>query len=212
MKVLVVDDHTLIREALRNVLAELEPGTRVVEAADGEAALAAAARERNFDLVLLDLNLPDMEGLFALGALRRDHPATAVVVLSGVRDADTVNAAIDLGAAGFISKSTPHAVMLGALRLVCAGGTYLPADILAAPRAGPRPASPVDLSERESQVLSLMLEGKSNKRIARELGVAEATVKNHVSAVLRALKAGNRTQAVIAAGRINWRLGPPERG
>ena len=208
MKVLVVDDHTLIREALRNVLRELDASSVVIEAPDGEGALEAARREGDIDLVLLDLNLPDMDGLFALGVLRRKHPATAVVVLSGIRDPATVLTAIDLGAVGFIPKSTSHAVMLEALRLVCAGGTYLPADLLVE-RAllEPRPGAELDLTAREAQVLALMLEGKPNKVISRDLGVAEATVKNHVTAVLKALKATNRTQAVIAAGRLNWK--PP---
>jgi len=212
MKVLVVDDHTLIREALRNVIKELDASSVIFEAGDGEGGLAAVERENDIDLVLLDLNLPDMDGLFALGVLRRKHPATAVVALSGVRDASTVLAAIGLGAVGYISKSTSHAVMLEALRLVCAGGTYLPADILAERAAlDSLPAAELDLTAREAQVLTLMLEGKPNKVISRELGVAEATVKNHVTAVLKALKATNRTQAVIAAGRLNWKPPQPSR-
>src|SRR5689334_18098539 len=129
-KVLVVDDHTLIREAMRDVIAELDPGCVVLEAHDGAGALDFAERHDDIDLILLDLNLPDIDGLVVLDNLRARHPTTAVVVLSGVRVRDTVTKAVDLGAVGFIPKSTAHAVMVNALRLVCSGGVYLPPEVM----------------------------------------------------------------------------------
>ena len=204
MKVLVVDDHPLIREALRNVLAELDAKCELLESADSAGALGMAASHSDIDLVLLDLNLPDSEGFTTLEALRRRRPATAVVVCSAQHDRQVVARAIALGAAGYIPKSTSHEVMVSALRLVCSGGMYLPPEVLAAALPG---GAESQLTARESQVLALMLEGKSNKRISRQLGMAEATVKNHVTAILKALGASNRTEAVIAAGRLGWKPG-----
>ena len=205
MKVLVVDDHTLIREALRNVLAELDPACEVLDAPDGAMALRLAGKHPGLDLVLLDLNLPDMDGFAVLADLRQRYPATGVVVLSGVKDQKSVTGAIELGAVGYIPKSTPHEVMVSALRLVCAGGVYLPPEVLAGAHRASRSAGEPQLTEREGEVLALMLEGKSNKLICRELGVTEATVKNHVTAILKALNVTNRTEAVIAAGRLGWK-------
>lgn len=205
MKVLVVDDHTLIREALRNVVAELDPACEVIEAPDGTTALSLASKHPGLDLVLLDLNLPDMDGFAVLADLRQQYPATGVVVLSGVKDLKSVTGAIALGAVGYIPKSTPHDVMVSALRLVCAGGVYLPPEALAGAQRTSRSVGRPQLTAREGEVLALMLQGKSNKHICRELGVTEATVKNHVTAILKALNATNRTEAVIAAGRLGWK-------
>jgi DNA-binding NarL/FixJ family response regulator len=204
MKVLVVDDHPLIREALRNVLVDLDMKCELLESADSAGALGIAASHADIDLVLLDLNLPDSEGFTTLEELRRRRPATAVVVCSAQHDHQVVARAIALGAAGYIPKSTSHEIMVSALRLVCSGGMYLPPEVLAAALPG---RGESQLTARESQVLALMLEGKSNKRISRQLGMAEATVKNHVTAILKALGASNRTEAVIAAGRLGWKPG-----
>jgi DNA-binding NarL/FixJ family response regulator len=199
MKVLVVDDHPLIREALRNVLAEIDPQFELLESADSAGALRIATSWPDIDLVLLDLNLPDCEGFATLEELRRRRPATAVVVCSARHDHRTVTHAIALGAVGYIPKSTSHEVMVSALKLVCAGGMYLPPEVLSANNRS------MDLTARESQVLALMLEGNSNKRISNQLGMAETTVKNHVTAILKALGATNRTEAVLAAGRLGWK-------
>ena len=221
-KVLVVDDHTLIREAMRDVLAELDPGCVVLEAHDGAGALDFAERNDDIDLILLDLNLPDIDGLVVLDDLRARHPTTAVVVMSGVRDRDTVTKAVDLGAVGFIPKSTAHAVMVNALRLVCSGGVYLPPEVMGrgAMEMGGRPlrdssreldaetaratAATLGLTGREAQVLALIAEGKPNKTICRELGLAEATVKNHITSILKTLNVTNRTQAAIMAAKLDW--------
>jgi DNA-binding NarL/FixJ family response regulator len=203
MKVLVVDDHPLIREALRNVLAELDAQSELLESADSAGALRTAATHPDIDLVLLDLNLPDAQGFTTLEELRRRRPATALVVCSAQHDHQHVARAIALGAAGYIPKSTSHDVMVNALRLVCSGGMYLPPEVLLA--ANPGGGAAPQLTRRETEVLALMLEGKSNKRIARELDMAEATVKNHVTAILKTLGASNRTEAVIAAGRLGWK-------
>jgi DNA-binding NarL/FixJ family response regulator len=221
MKVLVVDDHALIRDALRGVLKELKENATIVEAVDSRQALRIAHESPDFDLVLLDLNLPDRSGFDVLAELRERHPAISAVVLSALNDRDSVTRALDLGALGFIPKSSSREVMLSALRLVFSGGVYIPPEILGRrgaaakpgrPGANARPTSPRDLglTDRQVDILALMMQGKSNKAICRSLDLAEPTVKNHVTAILRALKVTNRTEAVIAVGALGWNLRPAE--
>jgi DNA-binding NarL/FixJ family response regulator len=220
MKILIVDDHVLIRDALRGVLKELQADALVLEAADSRQAMAAIAGNADTELVLLDLNLPDRNGFDVLGELRERYPSISVVVLSAQQDRASVVKALDLGALGFIPKSGQRDVMLSALRLVFAGGIYIPPEILAKHTeaatlleradAAPRP-TPADLglTERQLDVLALLMQGKSNKGICRVLNLAEPTVKNHITAVLKALKVTNRTEAVIAVGELGWELPRP---
>jgi len=219
MKVLVVDDHALIRDALRGVLKELKDDASVVEAADSRQALRLAGENPDLGLVLLDLNLPDRSGFEVLAELRARHPAISVVVLSALSDRDSVARALDLGATGFIPKSASREVMLSALRLVFSGGVYIPPEILGPrgeqpsakrgqPAAGARPGSPreLGLTERQGEILALMMQGKSNKAICSVLALAEPTVKNHVAAILKALKVKNRTEAAMAVVEHGWDL------
>jgi DNA-binding NarL/FixJ family response regulator len=218
MKILVVDDHVLIREALRGVLKELDDAATVLEAPDGQQAMRLIDEHGDLGLVLLDLTLPDRDGFSLLAELRERYPAVSIVVMSALQDRDNVTKALDLGALGFIPKSAQREVMLSALKLVFSGGIYIPPQILAreeAASAQPRPkqperpaASPAELglTERQVEVLALMMQGKSNKAICRVLDLAEPTVKNHVTAILKALKVNNRTEAVIAVGELGWDL------
>jgi DNA-binding NarL/FixJ family response regulator len=213
LKILIVDDHPLIREAMRSLLGTLDDRLEVIEAGDCNEALAAAARHPDLGLILLDIHMPGMSGLDALGSFRDQHPAIPVVVMSGSENRDDVMRAIDGGAMGFIPKSQPSRVMINALRLVLAGGVYLPVEILGMPATGTAAAgtarAPADLglTGRQSEVLALLVQGKSNKIICRELGLAEGTVKIHVTAILKALGVANRTQAVIAVSRLGMKLG-----
>lgn len=217
MKILVVDDHVLIREALRGVLKELKGEATVVEAPNSRQAMQRIEENPDLELVLLDLNLPDRSGFDVLAELRERYPAISVVVMSASDDRDNVARALDLGALGFIPKSAQREVMISAFNLIFAGGIYVPPEILARPVSAPRPAvssqsgkqvsaASLSLTERQMDVLALMMQGKSNKAICRVLDLAEPTVKNHVTAILKALKATNRTEAVIAAGALG--LGP----
>jgi DNA-binding NarL/FixJ family response regulator len=211
MKILVVDDHALIREALRGVLKELKDDAEILEAPNARVAKHRIEENPDIELTLLDLNLPDGSGLELLGALRERYPAISVVVLSASDERETVAKALDLGALGFIPKSSPREVMLSAFNLIFAGGIYVPPEILApralsrAPTTHVQPSasmSELGLTDRQMDVLLLMMQGKSNKAICRVLDLAEPTVKNHVTAILKALKATNRTEAVIAAGAL----------
>jgi DNA-binding NarL/FixJ family response regulator len=209
MKILIVDDHVLIREALRGVLRELKTAAAFFEASDARKARSVVEANPDIELVLLDLNLPDRSGMDVLAELRERYPSLSVVVLSASDDKHHVTRALDLGALGFIPKSAPREVMLSAFNLIFAGGVYVPPEILARPNAAkPMPAvarssvTSLGLTERQIDVLVLMMQGKSNKAICRALDLAEPTVKNHVTAILKALKASNRTEAVIAAGAL----------
>jgi DNA-binding NarL/FixJ family response regulator len=218
MKILVVDDHVLIREALRGLFGQLKPDATVLEAPDAARTMQLLADQPDVALILLDLSLPDRNGLTLLAELRERHPDIPVVVLSGFPDRANVVQALDLGALGFIPKSAGREVMMSALNLVFSGGVYIPPEILnpgepgdvpPSPRRGatakPQP-SPADLglTERQVDVLALMMQGKSNKAICRRLDLAEPTVKNHVTAILKALGVSNRTEAVLAASARGW--------
>jgi DNA-binding NarL/FixJ family response regulator len=218
MKILVVDDHVLIRDALRGVLKELKGDAEVLEASDCRQAMALITDNADdLGLILLDLGLPDRDGFSALAEVRERYPAICVVVLSGQQDSASVFKALELGALGFIPKSGQREVMLRALQLVFAGGRYIPPEILESPATQPAakppaaerpPASPADLglTGRQLDVLALMMQGKSNKAICRVLDLAEPTVKNHVTAILKALRVTNRTEAVIAVRELGWEL------
>src|SRR6266511_5126098 len=219
MKFLLVDDHALIREALQNVLRELACDATILEAANCRQALILIEQQSDLEVILLDLNLPDGDGFNLLAQLREHSPQVSIVILSASTDRDDVLRALDLGAVGFIPKSTQRAVMLSALQLVLSGGIYIPPEILAREELPPSPASkqfatgrsrvsPTDLglTERQVEVLALMMQGKSNKAIARVLDLSLSTVKNHVAAILKALKVTSRTEAVMAIVEHGWDL------
>ena len=220
MKFLLVDDHVLIREALRGVLKELRRDAAVLEAANCREAERLVEEHADLEVILLDLNLPDGDGFRLLAQLRKRHPDISIIVLSASSDSDNVVRALDLGAVGFIPKSAQRAVMVGALELVLSGGIYIPPEILARdalalPSSAAKQVaadrlhvSPADcgLTERQIEVLALMTQGKSNKAICSALALAEPTVKNHVAAILKALKVKNRTEAAMAVVEHGWDL------
>ena len=213
MKILIIDDHPLIQEALKHVLAALDPTLELVQAQDASDAHAALSREPDTDLILLDLALPGCDGFELLADLRREWPGMPVLVLSATHDRETVEHALDLGAMGFIPKTANTRVLLDALRLVLSGGVYVPAESTQAnsalrPRSVTRPEQ-LGLTLRQADVLKLLVQGKPNKLICRDLRLSEGTVKVHVSAILRALNVRNRTQVVIELARRGVRLDPP---
>ena len=222
VKILIVDDHPLIREALRHVLTVLDAKINLIETQNFAEALAATDENPDLALILLDLGLPDVNGIDALAELRRRHPGIPVVVLSASEQPATVMLAIETGAMGFIPKTTSSHLLLNALRLVLAGGVYLPVEVLRQHQGTPEPAlrlaaeanqggkmlTPREfgLTARQADVLARLVQGKSNKLICRDLELAEGTVKIHVTAILKALNVSNRTQAVIAVGKLGMLL------
>src|ERR1700712_545385 len=221
MKVLLVDDHPLVLPRLPAMIQELDPDVRVTAVGSAAAARAALLADSDFDLVLLDLQLGDARGFAVLLEMRKAHPALPVVVISASDRASDVIQAIDLGAMGFVPKRASNDTLVDALRLVMAGGIYVPAMHLGS-QAGPSnrsssPAIPVaetatyqvtpsfedlGLTPRQADVLTQLLQGKPNKEIARRLGLSVETVKDHVQAVLRALGVSSRTQAVLAVSQM----------
>jgi DNA-binding NarL/FixJ family response regulator len=207
---------------MRSVLGQLDDAIEVLEAGTCEEALSITDREPDLALVLLDLKLPGTSGLDGLQLLRDRHPAVPVVVLSASEDRGEVMRSLDLGAMGFIPKTQASAAMIAALRTVLAGGVYLPADVMsqaaaAAPAATAESEGVYDpktqgaelgLTPRQAEVLALLIQGKPNKLICRDLNLAEGTVKIHVAAILKALGVMNRTQAVVAVSRMGLKLGP----
>jgi DNA-binding NarL/FixJ family response regulator len=211
LTILVADDHALFRDGLRHVLTSFNPDNRVIEAADCAAALAVADAGHELALALVDLSLPGMGRFRGLAALRRRFKDVPVVVVSADDGIDDVRRAMACGVAGYIPKTMDSAAMKNALEQVLAGGTFLPPSARGwdAPE---RPPPAPRLTPRQRDVLDLIAKGHSNKRIAGELGLAEGTVKLHVAAVLKALGASNRTQAVLKATARGLVAGPPPAG
>ncbi|MBU6258882.1 MAG: response regulator transcription factor [Burkholderiales bacterium] len=231
MKVLLVDDHPLVLSALEAVVQTMGADTAVVGVASAAAARSVLADDAGFDLVLLDLALGDADGFDLLVEFRRAHPALPVVVVSASDRASDVIRAIDSGAMGFVPKRSSHAELHDALALVMAGSMYVPPAMLglepgrrldgdtapgvmrrepdAAPGAAaadrhraPRTLADLGLTPRQTEVLTLLLQGLPNKLIARQLNLSVETVKDHVAAVLRGLGVNSRTQAVLAVSQM----------
>jgi DNA-binding NarL/FixJ family response regulator len=205
-RVLIADDHPLYCEALRAVVPQACPDAEISEAGSQAEVVAAVAGGRQFDLVLLDLNIPGASGLSCLAALRQAAPQTPVVVVSAVEDAHTMQEVILGGANAFVPKSAPRQVLMSSIRAVLAGGTYMSPEVIEAlrqARAKPREESGADeLTLRQRRVLELLAQGLSNKQIARTLAISEITVKAHVSSIFRKLGVTNRVQAVLEATRL----------
>ena len=229
MKVLLIDDHPLILSALKSVIQGLGDDVTVVGAESAKEARATLKRDAAFDLVLLDLALGDADGFEVLTEFRNAYPALPVVVVSASDRASDVIRAIDLGAMGFVPKRATPDRLLEALKLVMSGGIYVPSMSLGgsepspaygdtapdfmrrvpqqAENAGFQGAAPsfesLGLTKRQTDVLALLLQGKPNKLIAREMNLSVETVKDHVAAVLRALGVNSRTQAVLAVAQMS---------
>jgi DNA-binding NarL/FixJ family response regulator len=206
LTIALADDHPIVRAALKAALeGSLGSGTRFIEANDAASALALVTREPGIDLLLIDLHMPGAEGTATVRAIRERAPQVPVAVVSADEDPAGVAELLRLGACGFIPKSDSANVIVNAVRLILAGGTYVPPRLMsgrtstvpADVRAGER----LGLTARQDDVLRLLAQGMSNKVIARALGITEGTVKVHLLAVFRALGVRNRTAAVVAAQR-----------
>ena len=219
MKVLIADDHRLIIEGVKIKLAELDPALEAVVAMNlEELDRAVAAHAHELDLALVDIAMPGTHGFEHVARLRSQAPALPVIVLSGSEDVELMRALIDLGVLGFIPKAYSPEVMLSAIRLVLAGGIYVPPLLLAnaqaqgwqpseAPAAEGAPSRSIDglrnlLTERQIDVMRLLSQGKPNKLIARDLGISEGTVKIHLAAIFRALNVRNRVEAGVASRKL----------
>ncbi len=206
--VLIVDDHPLYRAALRGAIAAASPESDFVEADSVAGLFDALERHPNADLLLLDLNLPGAYGFSALAHLRGSHPQLPVVVVSALDDRRTVRQALAFGAQGFVSKSSDAAAIGRNVEAALRGELVAPADLGSDGEGGPDTGA-LDVAQRLAQltpqqfrVYGMLCSGRLNKQIAHDLQIMEATVKAHMTAILRKLGAANRTQAVLMAGRL----------
>ena len=205
--IVIADDHPLVRGALRQALASSFGATSIREAGDLASLSKTLAADEPVDLVLLDLAMPGVSGFSGLLYLRSQHPEIPVVVVSASEDRSVMRRCIEVGAAGFIPKSTDMGEMRQAIRMVLDGEIWTPADV---DTATPPDAVVADMMRRlanltpqQLRVLMMLSQGLLNKQIAYELKVSEATVKAHVSAILQKLGVDSRTQAVIAVSKID---------
>jgi DNA-binding NarL/FixJ family response regulator len=216
MKILLVDDHGIFREGTALLLKSLDPSIEITHARSARECLEQAALA-SFDLVFLDLGLPDQPGLDALTGLKAAQPDLPVIVLSGQEDRDTVLQSIKRGAMGFIPKSSDDPKLLWhALKLAVSGAITVPESVTdGAQRASAAASAPaasardLGLSPRQAQVLQLLVQGLPNKSIARRLEIAEATARGYVSDLLAAFRVTNRTQLVLEVARRGISVGKP---
>jgi DNA-binding NarL/FixJ family response regulator len=202
----IADDHPLFRGALKQALSGLGDVAEIIETGDFDATRAAVNERPDLDLLLLDLSMPGASGLSGLISLRAAHASVPVVVVSAHDDAGTIRRALELGASGFISKSASMEEIRAAVRTVLDGGIAAPADIDLGVEHDPEMSDLIrrlqSLTPQQTRVLAMIANGRLTKQIAYELSVSEATVKAHVSAILQKLGVESRTQAVIAAAKI----------
>lgn len=207
-RVLIIDDHPLVRDGLRSVIAVTFDGCEIFEAASLDEAVLTLEKQSNFDLILLDLNIPDVRRLDGLRLLRQRFPILPVVMVSGAFDRAIVREALASGAAGFIPKSMKRSAIVDALHRIVSGEIYVPEAIGESSATSREDADILvrieTLTPQQRIVLNHLVHGRLNKQIAHELGVSMTTVKAHVSAILQKMGAFSRTQAVIKANRVHF--------
>lgn len=220
LKILVADDHHLVREGLKLVLRQIDDAVKVIEADTLSRAIEAYQNHTDFDLVLLDLTMPGNSGMSVLDGFEHACPEARVVVISASYDLQTVRLAVRRGVLGFIPKMTAKSAMISALKFILGGGIYVPPEAMLAlqdeehpvatharpPASGVGTPTPqgAGLTTRQMDVLRELLQGKSNKQICRDMNLAMGTVKGHVAAILDALQVGSRSEAMAAAARLGW--------
>ncbi len=197
MKVLIADDHPLVREGICNVLKHISSDQTILQADDFPQAKKIIKQYPELDLILLDLYMPEMNGVTSLIKLRQQLPCTPIVIISASENINDIRGAINNGANGYIHKSSSSEIMLNALRLVLSGGLYLPPQWTV--EANIKNES---LTQRQKEIITLLATGKANKEIAREFSISDKTVKAHLSEIFKRLQVSNRTQAVHQARKL----------
>jgi len=218
-RLVIADDHPLFRGALRGAVTNVVASASIDEAGSFEELTALLERDSDIDLILLDLTMPGISGFSGLIYLRAQYPGVPVVIVSASDDAETIRRSLDFGASGFIPKRFGADTLREAFAKILAGDVWIPSDVDLSAATDPETTRLRDrlvtLTPQQVRVLMMLSEGLLNKQIAYELGVSEATIKAHVSAILQKLGVESRTQAVIVASRIaghQWRqseLAPP---
>lgn len=204
---IIADDHPLFRGALKEILSSIAGEHVIVEAADFDGAAAALAANPEADLLLLDLNMPGADGFAGLALMRAEHPGVPIAIVSGSEEAPLVRRALDLGASGYIPKSAGFDDIRDAIHLLLAGDVYVPPNMALGAEGDHEVTDLIErmrtLTPQQTRVLTMLGKGLLNKQIAYELGISEATIKAHVSAVLQKLGVDSRTQAVIRLSKLN---------
>ena len=204
MKILVADDHALFRSGLQQLISELDPDIHILEAANHQQAYDIIQQNRDIDIALLDLSMPDSDGLTALSKITQKFPMIPAVVLSASENKQDMIAALKAGAMGFIQKCESGPIILNAIRLVLAGGVYVPPALIDDKHniLSQSPVDSVNLTARQLDIVKHIVEGKSNKEIARELSLTVATVKSHLREIFKLMNVKSRTQAAIKAEKL----------
>ena len=205
MKILIADDHALFRDGLALYLEKLAPEVVIVQAGSYSQMFKLLASDDKIDFVFFDFEMNDMSWQEALEILKQNSNKTDFVIISGAEDNRTIKTILAAGAKGYIPKRSDTKVLNNALRLILDGGTYVPPNLIENIASSPlnsKNSGTKNLTYRQSQVLDLIAQGKSNKQIAFDMGVSESTVKLHINALLRSLHVSNRTQAVITAQKM----------
>ncbi len=217
MKTLIADDHELFLKGLEMILHDHDPEMEIISAKNYTDIFSIIEKDKDFDLILTDLAMPGAKWLDAIQRIHQTLPDTPIIILSAVFDKEIVQKTIEIGAAGYIPKTSSNAVIIGAVTLVLSGGVYIPPELLQGTNQNEfdllkqvenmSPAQDVSekvkiLSPRQIDVIRLISQGKSNKQIAYELGLTEGTVKLHVTAILKILNVYNRTGAVVEATKL----------
>lgn len=198
MNILLVDDHALFRDGLKLVLQQLGPDVEISECGNCEDAYKFVREQDCFDLILLDVDLPNISGLEGLQEFRNLDPSAPIVFLSGSEDLNLIRKALEMGVMGYIPKTLNSEIMIQALQLILKGGRYVPDNVLDSSRHD-QGRSNITLTSRQNEILKLLTLGKSNKEIANTLGIADNTVRVHISTIFQILNVNNRTEAAFAA-------------
>lgn len=207
MNIVLIDDHALFRTGISTMLRNLEPDTECCGFESYKLAVEGVAEPNKVDLVLLDYHLPGTEAPENIRSVREYFPNAKLVIISGEESSSKIINAIDYGASGFIPKSSDPQVLIAALRLVLSGGVYLPEQVLRAQSRAVQDAASNNtvldqLTSRQQEVLKHAIYGKTNKVIARELGLSEGTIKAHLSSAYRSLGVQKRSEAVVIASQL----------
>lgn len=205
MKILIADDHALFRDGLAMRLEEINPDIILHQAPTFSQALKILDKEADINMIIADLDMPDMKWEDGIEQLKKKSPDSSLIVISASEDIRNIRKILATGIKGYIPKRSDPKIMHNALKLILEGGTYIPPALIensAEHNTGGYRSNGKTLTNRQSQVLDLIAQGKSNKQIAYEMGVSEATVKLHINALLRSLKVNNRTQAVVTAQKM----------
>ncbi len=205
MKILIADDHALFRQGMTYILNEMDPDARILQASTSKQAIQLTRKDPNLSLILMDLSMPDMDGIEAMCVIQRNAPSVPVVMLTASERILDMKQALDAGAMGYVAKSVSPSIMTSAIQLVLSGGIYIPpAMVHGRFHSDSNDQTQIKFTPRQAEVLQLLLDGQSNKQAARFLNLSEATVKAHISAIFKVLNVSNRTQAALAAKRAGF--------